>query len=142
MKSFIEFLILNYAILLLVTAVSNYLSGMAKAFKENNFEVKKALEGFKDLFLLFVGYLTMAAFAFAIKDVTFEDMQVFTALFAFITILIVAYKGNSLAMNFIVLAKIPVPKVMSAIDEKVKAMFEESKPASVFGVNEEDGVKG
>lgn len=136
MKSFIEFLVLNYLLILVVTATCNYISGVAKAIKDNEFKSSKAVEGLKDLFLLAVGYLTMAAFAFVVKDVTFENMQIFTALFAFITILIIAYKGNSLAMNFILLAKIPVPKVMITIDEKVKAMFEENKPTHIFGLND------
>ncbi|XCH78842.1 MAG: phage holin family protein [Candidatus Dehalobacter alkaniphilus] len=138
MKLFIEFLVLNYLFILVVTAICNYISGVAKAIKDNDFQKVKAIEGFKDLFLLAVGYLTMAAFAFSVKDVTFENMQIFTALFAFLTILIIAYKGNSLAMNFILLAKIPVPKVMITIDEKVKSMFEESKPLPIFGLNDEE----
>lgn len=142
MKLFIEFLIVNYLTQLAIAVIGNLVAGVAKSIMNNEFKIAILFGGIKDILMLFVGYAAFGAFAYGVKDVTFEDMQVFTGLFAFLTILIIAYKGNSLAIHFIELAKIPVPKVMISIDEKVKSMFEDGKPNSVFEGQAESDVVG
>ena len=74
----------------------------------------------------------------SVKDITFEDIQIFNSLFKFLTILVIAIKGNSLAMHFITLAKISVPAVMVTIDNKIKSLLGKENP-DVFGITEEEG---
>lgn len=141
MNNFISYLFLNYVIILLVVSVANWVTGIAKGLLVGEFNFGKALNGLKELVLLGIGYLAFAAFAFVLQDVKMLEVQFFSALLGFITVLIIAYKGNSLLINFVALAKIPTPKVLATVDAKVKALFEQSTPTSVFGVSEEDVVK-
>lgn len=141
MKNLIAFLILNYCLILAVVSLANLVTGTAKSIADNSFNWSKAITGVKDLVMLAIGYVAFGSFAYTVQGVTFEGIDVFTKLFTFLTILIIAYKGNSLAMHFIELAKIPVPAVMVTIDEKIKAMFAESKPASVI-TGQDDEIIG
>lgn len=136
MKLIIEFLLANYAIILIVAVLGNILSGVARAISDGSFEWSKALVGIKDAFLLAIGYITFGVFAFFIKDIKLADFAIFGAAFSFITIAIIAYKGNSLAINFVSLAKIPFPKVLTTLDNYVKDLFEIDK--FDFGWVEED----
>jgi signal transduction histidine kinase len=133
MQAILDFLILNYLVILAVACVGNIISGIARAISEGSFEVKKALLGIKDLILLGVGYLTFGIFAFVIKDIALADFKVFSAAFAFITIAIIAYKGNSLAINFATLAKVPLPAVLTDLDENVKEIFNRRLPTGLEG---------
>lgn len=133
-----SFLLLNYLVTLAVASLGNLIAGTAEAFVAGGFKWKKAIEGVRDILALAIGYLTLGAFAYSVKDVTFEDIQIFNSLFKFLTILVIAIKGNSLAMHFIALAKIPVPEVMKTFDNKVKKMLGKKSP-DIFGVTEEEG---
>lgn len=127
MKPILDFLITNYAIILIVAVLGNLVSGTARSVLEGTFEWKKAIGGVKDAILLGIGYIAFGVFAFFIKDIKLAGFAIFGAAFAFITIAIIAYKGNSLAVNFATLAKIPLPKVLTTLDNYVKDLFERDK---------------
>lgn len=133
-----QFFLVNYLVILLVVAIGNLITGTVEAATNDKFSWPKAITGLKDLFALAVGYFALGIFAFSVKDVTFEDIQIFNSLFKFLTILVIAIKGNSLAMHFITLAKIPVPAVMVTIDNKIKSLLGKENP-DVFGITEEEG---
>lgn len=134
---FWSFLLLTYLLPLFVVAVGNVIAGSAEALVTGDFKWAKALEGLRDLLALAIGYITLGAFAFVVKDVTLVDVQVFSGLFAFLTILVIVIKGNSLAMHFITLAKIPVPAVMNTFDNKVKELLGKEQP-EFLGITTED----
>lgn len=134
---FWSFLLLTYLLPLFVVAVGNVIAGSAEALVTGDFKWDIALEGLRDLLALAIGYLTLGAFAFVVKDVTLVDVQVFSGLFAFLTILVIVIKGNSLAMHFITLAKIPVPAVMNTFDNKVKELLGKEQP-EFLGITTED----
>lgn len=139
MNVFITFLLSSYALIFLAACLGNYITGVAKALQDGEFDLKKALIGIRDLILLAIAYIAMALFAFLIQDVKIEDIQVFSAVFTFLTILVIAYRANSMAKNFTAIAKLPFPKVLTTIDEKIKATIENAKPSTVFtGVVEGD----
>lgn len=136
-QSIIAYFVANHAIILIIACVGNVLAGSAEAWKDNAFKLSVFLTSVKDLCLLAVGYISFGVFAYSVKDITFQDIQVFSGLFAFITVIIVLIKGNSLAMHFITLAKIPTPAVMTAMDDKVKEYLNKAKP-DFLGMTEDE----
>ena len=139
MNVFITFLLSSYALTLLAACLGNYITGVAKGIQDGQFDFKKALIGLRDLILLGIGYLVAAVFAFMVQGIVLEDIQIFSALFTFLTVLIIAYRANSLLKNFAYIAKIPLPKVFTTIDDMIKAKIENAKPSTVFtGVVEAD----
>jgi hypothetical protein len=133
-----QFFLTNYLVNLLVVALGNVIAGTTAATVNDKFSWPKAKGGLLDLLALAIGYLTLGVFAYSVKDVTFEDIQIFNSLFKFLTILVIAIKGNSLAMHYITLAKIPVPAVMVTIDNKIKSLLGKENP-DVFGITEDEG---
>lgn len=131
------FLLLTYLLPLVVVSVGNVIAGSAEALVTGKFRWAKAIEGLRDLLALAIGYLSLGAFAFVVKDVKLVDVQVFSGLFAFLTILVIVIKGNSLALHFITLAKIPVPAVMTTFDKKIKELLGKEQP-EFLGITTED----
>lgn len=131
MELLLNFLITNYLIVLAVAVIGNIVSGSARAISEGNFSFGKFIDSVKDLILLGIGYLAFGIFAFFIKDIKIADFAIFGAAFAFITIAIIVYKGNSLAINFVALAKIPPLEIMNTLDAKVKEVFARENPTGL-----------
>ena len=134
---FIQFLLATFLIPLVIASVGNVLAGTAKSVNDKTFKWSIAFDGVKSLVMLAIAYLTLGAFAFSVKDVAILDIQVFSGLFAFLTLIVIVTKGNSLAMHFIELAKIPVPDVMKTFDERLKKLLTNAKP-DFLGLTEDE----
>ena len=134
---FIQFLLATFLIPLVIASVGNVLAGTAKSVNDGTFKWKVAFDGLKSLVMLAIAYMTLGAFAFSVKDVAVLDIQVFSGLFAFLTLIVIVTKGNSLAMHFIELAKIPVPDVMKTFDERLKKLLTNAKP-DFLGLTEDE----
>ena len=134
---FIQFLLATFLIPLVIASVGNVLAGTAKSVNDKTFKWSIAFDGVKSLVMLAIAYLTLGAFAFSVKDVAVLDIQVFSGLFAFLTLIVIVTKGNSLAMHFIELAKIPVPDVMKTFDERLKKLLTNAKP-DFLGLTEDE----
>lgn len=148
MKAFFDFLISNFVLIVLIVVFVNYINGMAKAWKRNDFRIARALQGLKDIILLIVGLLTLGALFFAIKTVQIYGLPFAEATFKLITTLVIAYYGNSVITSGIYLLKIPTPAFLKTIDSKVKELFDRSNPVEAFGADnvekeaDESEVKG
>lgn len=124
MNAFIQFLIISLAYVLLVVTLGNYVAGILSGAKLKGFDWKLAFLGLWEMVQLAIIYLMVAWFIFTIKDITIEEISVFPIAFKTLTVLIIAYKGNSLLLNLVTFSKIPMPYFMTVFDERIKAMFE------------------
>lgn len=117
------YLLENFALILLVAVVGNLLVGAMAAYRKNVFEMAVAIDSVVNMFFLFISYALVGLFAFALKGATVKDLEIFSLAFTALTILIIAYKGNSMLLSFVTVSRIPMPKIMYTIDTKVKEMF-------------------
>lgn len=135
MNAFIQFLIISLAYVLLVVCLGNYVAGVLSGAKTTGFDLKLAMKGVWELIELAIVYILVAWFIYSIREVKIVEIDIFSYTFKGLTILIIAYKGNSLLLNLVTFSKIPMPKQMVELDNKVKAMFESSKPFNEFATN-------
>lgn len=128
MNAFIQFLIISLAYILFVVCIGNFIAGVLSGTKTTGFNLNLALKGIYELIELGIIYLLVAWFIYSIRDVKLVEIDIFTYTFKWLTILIIAYKGNSLLLNLVTFSKIPMPKQMVELDNKIKSMFEEINP--------------
>lgn len=134
MNAFIQFLIISLAYVLLVVCIGNYVAGVLSGSKEKGFDFKLALTGIWELIELAIVYILVAWFIYSIRDIQFVEISMFTVAFKILTILIIAYKGNSLLLNLVTFSKIPMPIQMVNFDKRVKALFESDTPISGMNI--------
>lgn len=128
MNAFIQFLIISLAYILFVVCIGNYIAGVLSGAKTSGFNLNIALKGIYELIELGIIYLLVAWFIYSIRDVKLVEIDIFSYTFKWLTILIIAYKGNSLLLNLVTFSKIPMPKQMVELDNKIKSMFEQINP--------------
>jgi hypothetical protein len=134
MKLILEFMIANFVIALLIFVGLNFLVGVAKAWKDNEFSLAKALQGVKDIFLLVIGVLALGLLFYVIKGVQIYGLPFADTTFKLIMTLAIAYYGNSVLQNALPLLKMPTPAFLKTIDDKVKEMFNRTEPIGSYEV--------
>jgi uncharacterized paraquat-inducible protein A len=137
-NALLNYFIACWLIPLAIATIGNIITGTALAISQNTFSWAKAFQGVKDWVMLVIGYGAMGIFAYSVKDVALADVSVFSGLFVFLTTALVLIKGNSLALNFLALAKMPHFAVMDTFDAKVKEYLERAKP-DFLGLTEDEG---
>ena len=118
------FLIDQLALLLLTVTLANIFIGAMVAIKEHEFKIGEFFEGVISAIFLLISYVLIGIFIFMLKAIASPDMQIFVTAYTVLTLLIIAYKANSMLLSFVYISKIPMPKIMQQLDEKVKAMFD------------------
>lgn len=126
MQDILQFLKEQFALILLVAAVGNLIMGVISGTKATKFNPDKLLKGFTNIVFLAIGFVCVGLLVYMLQEVKIEELAIFPLGFKGLTILIIAYKANSMLLNYVTISGIPMPKIMTNIDEKVKAMFENS----------------
>ena len=126
MQDILQFLLEQFALILLVASIGNLIMGVISGTKATTFNPDKLIKGFVELLFQGVGFLCIGLLAYTLQAVEIDGLAIFPFGFKSLTILSIAYKANSMLLNYVTLSKIPMPKIMMDIDEKVKAMFENS----------------
>lgn len=138
MKVFIDFLIANFVIALFIFVALNFIVGVSKAWKDNEFSWSKATGGIKDIFLLAIGVLALGLLFFTIQGIQIYGLPFADTTFKLIMTLAIAYYGNSVLQNALPLLKMPTPEFLKTIDDKVKEMFNRKDPIGSYEVPVEE----
>jgi hypothetical protein len=141
MKTFIEFMIANFVIVALCVVLLDYVNGIARALKRNEFKIALALTGFKNIVLLAFAALSGGLMFFFLRNIQIFGLPFAEPTFKILMTLVIAYYGNSTLQNMIFLFGIPTPAFMQTIDDKVKDMFNKSDPITAFGADNPDQVE-
>lgn len=135
---FFEFLSNNYLVVIWAVLIGNYITGVFCAAKGKTFQFGVAFDGLLSLIYAAVGYLMFGAFAFFMQEVNIYGIS-FTAVFLVVMTILIAYKGNSLAINAVYLLGLPQLKLLEELDEKVKEIINGSyKHQILVGVTADD----
>lgn len=133
MKTFIEFMIANFVIVVLSIVLLDYANGIARALKRSEFKFSVALTGLKNIVLLAFAALSGGLMFYFLRSVQIFGLPFAEPTFKLLMTLVIAYYGNSTLQNMIFLLGIPTPAFMQTIDDKVKEMFNKSDPLTAFG---------
>lgn len=138
LKLFLEFLLNNYLVVIWAVLIGNYITGIFSAAKGKTFQFGLAIEGLLNLVYAAVGYVMFGVFAFFMQGQSIYDIS-FTAVFLVIMTILIAYKGNSLAINAVYLLGLPPIKILEDLDEKVKEIINgDYKHEFLAGVTADD----
>jgi len=135
MNALLLFMIANFVIALFIFVGLNFIVGAAKAWKDDEFSVARAVQGIKDIFLLAIGVLAMGLLFYVIQGVQIYGLPFADTTFKLIMTLAIAYYGNSVLQNALPLMKMPTPAFLKTIDTKVKELFDRSNPLEAIGAD-------
>jgi len=135
MNALLVFMIANFVIVLFIFVGLNFVVGVAKAWKDNEFSLARATQGIKDIFLLAIGVLAIGLLFYVIQGVQIYGLPFADTTFKLIMTLAIAYYGNSVLQNALPLLKMPTPTFLKSIDTKVKELFDRSNPLEAIGAD-------